>query len=274
MDIEKYIEEFTPLAITYGIKLIMAVAVFIIGKWLVKHVSQLIKKSLIKSGVDTTISTFAANLTNGLLMAIVIIATLSQLGIQTTSFVAIIGAAGLAVGLALQGSLANFAAGVLIILFRPIKQGDFIEAGGATGVVNDISIFCTTMKTGDNKTIIVPNAAIMGGAITNYSTEATRRIDMVVGISYDADIRVAKDILNDIANSDSRVLKEPGVTIAVSELADSSVNFVMRPWVNSADYWPTRFDLTEQVKLRFDEAGIGIPFPQMDVHLQKNNSDS
>jgi small conductance mechanosensitive channel len=272
MNIQSYIEEFTPLMISYGIKLVMAILVFVIGKWLVKHITVFIRNSMLKNGIDETVSTFAANLSNGLLMAIVIIAALAQIGIQTASFVAIIGAAGLAVGLALQGSLANFASGVLMILFRPIKQGDFVEAGGVTGTVSDISIFSTILKTGDNKTVIVPNAGIMGGAITNYSTEKTRRIDLIVGISYDADIRVAKAALNDIIAAETRVLTEPAPTIAVSELADSSVNFVVRPWVNSADYWPTRFDLTEQIKLRLDKEGIGIPYPQMDVHLHKEKN--
>ncbi|MGK0501130.1 MAG: small conductance mechanosensitive channel [Oceanicoccus sp.] len=271
MDMQEYVNDYLPIVIEYGVKVLLAVVVFVVGKIIAKYISGFIKKSMQKSGVDHTICSFAGNLANGLLMAFVIIAALGQIGIQTASFVAIIGAAGLAVGLALQGSLANFASGVLMILFRPIKQGDFIEAGGVVGTVNNISIFSTILKTGDNKTIIVPNSGIMGGAITNYSTEATRRIDLVVGISYDADIRQAKEILNEIVKADERVMAEPGATIAVSELADSSVNFVVRPWVNAADYWPTRFDLTEQIKLRFDEAGIGIPYPQMDVHLHKDN---
>lgn len=270
MDIQAAIEDYTPLLVEYGLKLLLALVVFIVGKWLANKITGLLKSSMLKSGVDGTVAIFASNLAFGLLMTVVVIVTLAQLGIQTASFVAIIGAAGLAVGLALQGSLSNFASGVMIILFRPLKQGDFIEAGGVTGVVKDISIFVTTLTTGDNKTIIVPNSGIIGGAITNYSTQATRRIDMIVGISYSADIKKAKDILQQIADADSRVLKDPATTIAVLELAESSVNLVFRPWVNSADYWPTKFELTEQVKLRFDEAGIGIPFPQLDVHLQKD----
>lgn len=270
MDIQAVIEQYSPLAVSYGIKVIMALVVFIVGKWLAKKIAALLKSTMLKSGVDETVVTFAANLAFGLLMTIVIIASLAQLGIQTASFVAIIGAAGLAVGLALQGSLSNFASGVMIILFRPIKQGDFIEAAGVAGVVKDISIFVTTMTTPDNKTIIVPNSGIIGGAITNYSTQPTRRIDMIVGISYDSDMKKAKEILQQLAESDERILKEPAPTIAVSELADSSVNLVFRPWVNSADFWPTKFDLTENIKMRFDESGIGIPFPQMDVHLQKD----
>lgn len=272
MDIQEYVNDYLPIVIEYGVKVLLAVLVFVIGKMLAKYISDFIKRSMLKSGVDETVSSFASNLSNGLLMAFVVIAALGQVGIQTASFVAIIAAAGLAIGLALQGSLANFASGVLMILFRPIKLGDFVEAGGAVGTVSNISIFSTILKTGDNKTIIVPNSGIMGGAITNYSTESTRRIDLVVGISYDADIRQAKEILKAIVNADTRVMAEPGTTIAVSELADSSVNFVVRPWVNAADYWPTRFELTEQIKLRFDEAGIGIPYPQMDVHVHKDNA--
>lgn len=260
-----------PMAIDYGIKLVLAIAVFIVGKWLANLVTQAVRKSMLKSGVDATVSTFVSNMAYGLLMTIVVIATLAQVGIQTASFVAIIGAAGLAVGLALQGSLANFASGVLMILFRPLKQGDFVEAGGVAGVVKDISIFCTTFTTGDNKTIIVPNSAIMGGAITNYSTQATRRIDLVIGISYEADLRKAKAVLQEIVAADERILAEPAPTIAVSALADSSVNFIVRPWVNSGDYWPTNFDLHEKIKLRFDEEGIGIPYPQMDVHVHQQN---
>lgn len=270
MDIQAAFEEYSPLLIGYGLKLLLAIVVFIVGKWLAKKVTAILKSTMLKSGVDETVVVFAANLAFGLLMTVVIIASLAQLGIQTASFVAIIGAAGLAVGLALQGSLSNFASGVMIILFRPIKQGDYIEAGGVAGVVKDISIFVTTLTSPDNKTIIVPNSGIIGGAITNYSTQPTRRIDMVVGISYDSDMKEAREILRQIADADDRILKDPATTIAVSELADSSVNLVFRPWVNSGDYWPVKFDVTEQIKSRFDQAGIGIPFPQMDVHMQKD----
>ncbi|WP_339671569.1 mechanosensitive ion channel domain-containing protein [Dasania marina] len=272
MEIQKYIDDYMPVVMEYGVKLALAVVIFIVGKIIAKYIASAVKGSMVKSGVDSTISIFAANLINGLLLAFVVIAALGQIGIQTASFVAIVGAAGLAVGLALQGSLANFASGVLIILFRPIKLGDFIDAGGVMGSVKNISIFSTILKTGDNKIITVPNSRIMGGPITNFSTEATRRIDLIVGISYDADIRRAKEVLNEIVGADERVLAEPAVTIAVSELGESSVNFVVRPWVNSADYWPTKFDITEKIKLRFDEEGIGIPYPQMDVHLHKEVS--
>ena len=266
MNIDQIMDQLPSLIITYGTQLVMAIVIFLIGKWVAKAVV----KGMNKKDVDRTISSFIGNLIYCGLFAFVIIAALGQLGIQTASFVAIIGAAGLAVGFALQGSLSNFASGVLLILFRPIRSGDFVEAAGEAAVVDQIGIFSTTMKTGDNKVIIVPNSNIMGGNITNYSLEATRRIDLVIGIGYDADIRKAKEVLEDIINKEERVLKEPGTIIGVAELADSSVNFVVRPWVNSGDYWPTKFALLETIKIRFDAENISIPFPQMDIHLQKD----
>ncbi len=203
-------------------------------------------------------------------MVFVVLAALSQVGIQTTSFIAIIGAAGLAIGLALQGSLANFAAGFLLIIFRPFKVGDFIEAGGVSGSVESIQIFTTTLTTPDNKTVIVPNSNIYSGNITNYSAKETRRVDLVVGVSYDADLSQVKAILNEIAANDERVMSDPEPVIAVSELADNSVNLVMRMWTKTADYWGVYFDATETVKVRLDEAGVGIPYPQRDVHLYEH----
>jgi small conductance mechanosensitive channel len=270
MNIDQIMDQLPSLIITYGTQLVMAIVIFLIGKWVAKAVSNAVVKGMNKKDVDRTISSFIGNLIYCGLFAFVIIAALGQLGIQTASFVAIIGAAGLAVGFALQGSLSNFASGVLLILFRPIRSGDFVEAAGEAAVVDQIGIFSTTMKTGDNKVIIVPNSNIMGGNITNYSLEATRRIDLVIGIGYDADIRKAKEVLEDIINKEERVLKEPGTIIGVAELADSSVNFVVRPWVNSGDYWPTKFALLETIKIRFDAEHISIPFPQMDIHLQKD----
>jgi small conductance mechanosensitive channel len=270
MNIDQIMDQLPSLIITYGTQLVMAIVIFLIGQWVAKAVSNAVVKGMNKKDVDRTISSFIGNLIYCGLFAFVIIAALGQLGIQTASFVAIIGAAGLAVGFALQGSLSNFASGVLLILFRPIRSGDFVEAAGEAAVVDQIGIFSTTMKTGDNKVIIVPNSNIMGGNITNYSLEATRRIDLVIGIGYDADIRKAKEVLEDIINKEERVLKEPGTIIGVAELADSSVNFVVRPWVNSGDYWPTKFALLETIKIRFDAENISIPFPQMDIHLQKD----
>ena len=203
------------------------------------------------------------------MLLVVIIASLNQLGVDTTSLIALIGAAGLAVGLALQGTLQNFAAGVMLIIFRPFKTGDFVEAGGCAGIVENVSIFNTVMRTGDNKEVTIPNGAIYGGTITNYSAKPTRRVDLVFGIGYDDDIKKAKAILEQLMNDDERILSDPAPLVAVGELADSSVNFNVRPWVNSADYWGVYFDLTENVKLAFDAAGISIPYPQMDVHSQK-----
>lgn len=254
----------------YGLKIIVAVAIFIVGKWVAKKLTGFVGARMKTSSVDITVSQFVQNILYYIFMVVIIIAALGQIGIQTASFVAIIAAAGLAVGLALQGSLANFAAGVLLILFRPVKVGDFVEVAGVAGVVKEISIFSTTLTTGDNKTIIAANASVMGSNIVNYSTQATRRVDMVVGVSYDSNIEQVKNILKDIADSDERVLKDQVVTIGVLELGDSSINLVFRPWVNSADYWGVHFDFHERVKNRFDEAGIGIPYPTVDVNLVKD----
>lgn len=263
----EYIQMAQEMGVEYGIKLVTALLIYIIGRWVAKLIKKVIMGVLQKSNVDALLVTFAANLTYAALIAFVVLAALSQIGIETTSFIAILGAAGLAVGLALQGSLANFAAGVLMIIFRPFKVGDFIEAAGVSGVVEGLDIFTTRMRTGDNKAIIIPNGNILNGNIVNYSAKETRRIDMVVGIGYDSDIKQAKQILEEIINADERILKDPAPTIGVLELADSSVNIAMRPWVNTADFLPVTMDLNETIKLRFDAAGISIPFPQRDVHL-------
>ena len=251
----------------YGLKVIAAIAILIIGRMAAGWVRSLIRKVMERAGTDPMLVSFVGNLTYFALLAFVVIAALNQLGIQTTSFIAILGAAGLAIGLALQGSLQNFAAGVLIIIFRPYKVGDFIEGGGTTGVIEAMDIFTTRLKTGDNKTVIVPNAGILGGNITNYSAKPTRRIDMVIGCGYGDDLAKVKSVLNDILAADERILKDPAPTVAVAELGDNSVNFVVRPWVNSGDYWPVHFDLLETIKNRFDAEGISIPYPQRDVHL-------
>jgi small conductance mechanosensitive channel len=224
-------------------------------------------KAMQKGDMDITLRRFVANLARMLLMLFVIIAAIHQLGIQTASLIALLGAAGLAVGLALQGSLSNLAAGVLIVLFRPYKVGDWIEGGGVSGAVEEVQILTTVLKTGDNKRVIIPNSQIMGTTITNYSANETRRVDLVVGVSYGDDLDKVRTELEGLVAADERVLKDPAVTIAVSELADSSVNFVLRPWVKTADYWGVYFDLTEAIKKRFDEVGISIPFPQRDVHI-------
>ena len=247
----------------------VAAAILFGGIWLAKQIKKYVVLMMERRNVDALLASFSSNIVYVALVAFVVIAALSQLGIQTTSFVAIIGAAGLAIGLALQGSLANFASGVMIIAFRPFKVGDFIEAGGVAGVVEGIQIFSTQMRTGDNKAIILPNSGITSGNITNYSAKDTRRVDMVFGIGYDDDIKKTKDILMELITDDERILKDPEPLVAVSELGDSSVNFVVRPWVNSADFWGVKFDYTEAVKLRFDKEGISIPYPQQDLHLHK-----
>jgi len=259
------------LLIHYAVQLAIALVILFIGKAIAKTINKLFVKSLQKKKVDKAVSGFLASIVYSLMIVAVVLMALSQVGIETTSFVAILGAAGLAIGLALKDSLSNFASGVLIIILKPFKAGDFVEAAGVSGSVEKIEIFSTVFKTGDNKTVIVPNAAVTGGAITNYSMEKTRRVDMIIGVGYDADLKQTKQLLTDIVTSHEKVLKEPAPTIAVAELADSSVNFVVRPWSKTEDFWAVKFDLTEQIKMALDEAGINIPYPQMDVHLNKIN---
>jgi len=255
--------------IPWGIKIILALLIFIVGRIIVSALVGMVDGFMRKRGMDEVLVRFMSAIMRWVLLLFVIIAALSQLGIDTTSLIALLGAAGLAIGLALQGSLSNFAAGVMLIIFRPFTKGDFVEAGGAMGVIDNISIFTTTMTTPDNKEVIVPNGSILDNNITNFSARPTRRVDMVFGISYDDDIRQAKKLLEDIIAADDRVLQEPAPVIALGELADSSVNFLVRPWVNSADYWKVLWDTTEAVKIRFDAEGVSIPYPQMDVHMPK-----
>ena len=255
--------------IPWAINIGMALVIFYVGRMAVRLVVGLCRRMLGRANMDDMLISFLTSILRWLLLLFVIIAALSQLGIETTSLVALLGAAGLAIGLSLQGSLQNFAAGVMLIVFRPFKNGDFVEVGGTTGSVEQIGIFTTTMRTSDNKEVIVPNGTIYSATITNYSARSTRRVDMVFGISYDADIRVARQILERIFSEDERVLADPATVVALGELADSSVNFLARPWVNSADYSNVLWDANEKVKLAFDAAGIGIPYPQMDVHLSK-----
>ena len=257
----------------YGLKMIAAIVILVVGRWVAKIIKNILKKVMRNRKTDETIVSFVSSLSYYVLLTVFVLAALSQVGVQTTSFVAIIGAAGLAIGLALQGSLANFAAGFLMILFKPFKVGDYIEGAGTGGTVEKIQIFTTQMKTPDNKTVIIPNAALTSGNIVNYSTKGTRRVDMVFGIGYDDDIDKAKQILEGVIGADTRVLKDPAPVIALSELADSSVNFVVRPWVNSGDYWSVYFEVTEKVKKRFDEEGISIPFPQRDVHIYEHKTE-
>ncbi len=259
----------TDYVIPWAINITMAIVVFIIGRMVVGFVVRLVNKLMKRSKMDEILVNFICSILNAVLLLFVIVAALDQLGVDTTSLIALMGAAGLAVGLALQNSLQNFAAGVMLIVFRPFKAGDFVEAGGTTGVVENISIFSTMLKTPDNREVIVPNGSIYGGNITNFSARPTRRVDLMFGIGYGDDIRKAKDILTKLVVEDERILKDPAPQIVVGELGDSSVNFHVRPWVNSPDYWDVYFDLTEKVKLTFDEEGISIPYPQMDLHLDK-----
>lgn len=254
----------------YGLKIIVTIIVLIVGRWIAKLLRGITQKVMAKRKLDPTIVSFVANLIYILLLTFVILAALGQLGIQTTSLIAVIGAAGLAIGLALQGSLANFAAGFLMIIFRPFKVGDYIEGAGVAGTVEEIQIFTTQLKTPDNRTIIIPNAKLTADNITNYTTKETRRVDLVVCIGYGDDIDNAKKVIAGLLAQDERILKDPPSTIGVIELADSSVNFVVRPWVKSADYWNVYFDIKENIKKRFDVEGISIPFPQQDVHLYEH----
>ena len=254
----------------YGMKVVAALVILIIGRWVARGVANLIRRMMQKGKTDDTLISFVGNLCYVALLAFVIIAALNQLGIQTASFIAVLGAAGLAVGLALQGSLANFAAGVLMIIFKPFKTDDFIEGAGVAGTVEEIQIFTTQLKTPDNKTIIVPNSKMMGDNITNYTMKGTRRVDFVFGIGYDDDIDKARQVIERIINEDERVLKDPAPMVVVSELGDSSVNFTARAWTTAGDYWSFYFDTTEKVKKQFDAEGISIPFPQRDVHVYEH----
>ncbi|MDD3731700.1 MAG: mechanosensitive ion channel [candidate division Zixibacteria bacterium] len=252
---------------SYGLKILGALAILIIGRFAVSLLTRIIRRLLERSKTEATLIKFITSLTRIALMTFVIIAALGTLGVQTASFVAIIGAAGLAIGFALQGSLTNFASGVMIVIFRPFKVGDYIEAGGVSGSVATVHIFNTILNTPDNKKVIIPNSKITGDNIVNYSANEIRRVDLVFGIGYSDDIKKAKTIMERILTDDQRVLKDPAPTVTVQELADSSVNFAVRPWVKTVDYWKVYFDITEKVKLAFDEQGVSIPFPQRDVHL-------
>lgn len=267
---ENLIDRTYELLTFYGLRVIAAIVILIVGRWVAKIIEKVIQKVMAGRKIDPTITTFTGNLTYFALLAFVIVAALGQLGIQTTSFIAVIGAAGLAVGLALQGSLSNFAAGFMMIIFRPFKLGDYIEAAGVAGTVEKIQIFTTQLLTPDNKTIIIPNAKLTEGNIVNWSAKGTRRVDLEVGIGYGDDIDKARNIISAVLSEEDRILMDPAATIAVSALADSSVNFVVRPWVVAADYWGVYFDLTEKIKKRFDAEGISIPYPQRDVHIYQH----
>ncbi len=267
INIDEIVTRVTELVSVYGLKVLAALVIFLIGRLVARLISNGLRRAMERSKVEQSLVGFTANLAYTLLLTFVIIAALGQLGVQTTSFVAVVGAAGLAIGLALQGSLSNFAAGVLILIFKPYKIGDYVKAGGGEGVVKDIGIFTTTVLTLDNRTQIIPNSAATGGMIENFSKEGTRRLDLVAGVSYGDDIVKVKQILHDILANEPRILAEPKPTIGLMEMADSSLNFAFRPWVKVEDYWDLFFELQERIKTRFDEEGVTIPFPQRDVHL-------
>lgn len=249
--------------------IVLALIIFVIGKWIAGAIKNKLRSTMEKRNVDPALISFGTSIIYYMLLIAVVLAAVQQLGFQTTSLVAVLGAAGLAVGLALQGSLSNFASGVLIIMFRPFKIGDFIDAGGQSGVVQEIGVLVTIMKTPDNKKIIQPNSAIMSGAIINVTANDTRRVDMTVGVSYSDDLDKVQNIITEVLNADSRVLKDPAPQVVVAEMADSSVNFNVRPWVATGDYWGVFFDFQKNIKQRLDQEGVSIPFPQRDVHLHQ-----
>jgi small conductance mechanosensitive channel len=269
---EQVWERLRDWATTSGMGIVIAIVILIVGRWVAKIIRNIIAKILTKKKVDGTIVSFVASICYFLLLTFVVIAALARVGLQTTSFIAVIGAAGLAVGLALQGSLANFAAGFLLILFRPFKEGDFIEGAGTAGIVEDIQIFTTTLATPDNKKVIIPNSKLTGDNIINYTAKGTRRVEWVFGVSYSDDLDKVRKVIRQIIDADERILKEPESMIKVKEMADSSVNFVVRAWVNVADYWNVFFDTNETVKKRFDAEDITIPFPQRDVHMYEHKA--
>lgn len=265
--IQQLIAKLTALGAEFGVKLVTAVVIFIIGRWVAKIIRNLIEKALRKTRTDETLVSFTVNLSYIAMIAFVVIAALGQLGIQTTSFIAVLGAAGLAVGLALQGSLSNFAAGVLMLIFRPFKVGDYIEGAGVAGTVKEVQIFTTILLTPDNKTIIIPNAKITGDNITNYATQGTRRIDLAFDVAYGEDIDKTRRTLLDIIKADKRLLADPAPQISVGEIGGGRINIICRPWVRANDYWDAYFDTIEAVKKRFDAENISPPVPRQDVHL-------
>ncbi|MEN8208430.1 MAG: mechanosensitive ion channel domain-containing protein [Candidatus Fermentibacteria bacterium] len=262
-------EQIKDIVAMYGLNVVAAIAIFFIGRFVAGIIRKLIRKIMQKRELDAALTGFVCSIVYAAMMAFVVIAALSKLGIQTASFVAILGAAGLAIGLALQGSLSNFASGVLIIMFKPFKGGDYVSAGGCEGSIKDVGIFTTSILTIDNKLIIVPNSKIMGETITNYSAMDTRRVDLLAGVSYDDDIDRVKDVLLKILTEDSRILSDPAPFAGLLEMADSSVNFTVRAWVKTEDYWSVFFDTNEKIKKTFDAENISIPFPQLDVHMDK-----
>jgi small conductance mechanosensitive channel len=268
---EEWLVRIQEIVAASGINLLAAVAILVLGKWAAGFLRRLCENIMTRSRIDSTLVKFVGNLVYAALLVFALLAALNKLGIQTASLVAVIGAAGLAVGLALQGSLSNFAAGVLLIVFRPFKKGDYVEAAATTGTVEEIQIFTTMLITPDNKMIIVPNSKIIADNIVNISAQPTRRVDFVFGVGYTDDLDGVKEVIHQVLAEDNRVLKEPAPFVGVLALADNSVNFAVRPWVRTPDYWPVFFDMNEKMKKRFDAAGITIPFPQRDIHLYAEN---
>jgi small conductance mechanosensitive channel len=264
---EEFMSKLPDYLMTYGLKIIAAVVIFVVGRWVARLASRLAEKLLLKAKVEPPLAKFLRSISYFLILAFVIIAAIDKIGIQTTSLVAIIGAAGLAIGFALQGSLSNFAAGVMILIFKPFKPGDFVEVAGTLGAVVEIRIFNTILNHPDNRRIIIPNSQITADKITNFTAIDKRRVDMKFGISYDDDIKKAKDVLMGLVTSDPRVLKDPAPVVAVSELGDSSVNLVVRPWTKPSDYWAVFFETMEKGKMELEKAGLTIPFPQRDIHM-------
>lgn len=267
-NLQGLIDKIPELTALYGMRIVLALVVFLVGKKLASSISHMIARALAYRGIDNAVSSFFRQLSYYGMLVVVVVAALGQLGVQTASFVAVIGAAGLAVGLALQGSLSNFAAGVLLILFRPFRSGNYIEAAGTAGVVKEISIFSTTLLTPDNRTITVPNSSILTGNIVNYSLQAERRIDLEIGVSYNADVDTVKRELLAVAQADERVLKDRPMEVGIVSFANSSVNFALRVWARNSEFGVVRFALLENIKKRFDEVGIEIPFPQMDINVR------
>lgn len=270
MNHEIALNQATEMAVTYGPKLVAAILVWIVGGWVVKVVIKGVSKGMEKGGTDPSLKPFILGIVGMLLKVMLVITVLGMLGVEMTSFVVILGATGLAVGMALSGTLQNFAGGVMILLFKPFKAGDVIDAQGYIGSVSEIQIFNTILKTPDNKTIIIPNGGLSISSMTNYSTEEKRRVDWTIGVGYGDDLDKARKVIKSLTDKDSRILKDPEVFIAVSELADSSVNFTVRAWVMAPDYWGVFFDMNENVYKTFEKEGLNIPYPQMDVHVHKN----
>jgi len=271
IDFDAILQRLSEIVSTYGINILAALVIFFVGRILANFISGRLRKVMQARDIEPSLIGFACSMIHFALLAFVVVAALGKLGIQTASFVAILGAAGLAVGLALQGSLSNFAAGVLILIFKPYRVGDYVVAGGAEGVIDDIGIFTSTLITLDNRTQILPNSIATSGVIENYTRLGTRRLDLVAGVSYGDDIKKVKAVLQEILDNEPRILPEPKPTIGLMEMGDSSINFAFRPWVKVEDYWNLFFDLQEQIKIRFDEEDITIPFPQRDVHLFKQD---